>query len=307
MKNGFVNLSLILAAILFGGAGCRTGTISDNAPYGAEAILRQLEKRGEERTIALEGDIRGSANPPCSLMEAFLKARSRLSCAKVKLVERDLLNLIEDEHRFSLSDISDDQSLVRLGELINANTVVIGWGGENKHQIFETDSKTGEKKLEDEFWYTSYLHMIAIDIPTGCVIASWSFYPSTTRDIVCNVSPLVRKDDAVVVQPTLDDEVKSALLASLHMGSRDRYKVVVRDLARLLLREKERQSSDFFSRTSQNRLRISGATTIIGADSAMGRNLRAIDVRSGEIIGGLPGALSHHVRTSVDDPVCIFR
>jgi len=199
-----------------------------------------------------------------------------------------------------LKDVFDEGTRVRLGELLRADTVVIGWGGEKEKKIYGTDPATGERVLEDSYWYTTYLYLVAIDIPTGRMIASWSFFPAPLSGVADKVCPWIRKGDVVVVQPTLEDEVKGALLAGLLKGSRGRYKVVVRDLVHLLTREAERQSSDFFSSTNQDRLRISGATVIIGADSSMGLNLRAIDVRSGEIIGGLPGPLSEHIETGSD-------
>ncbi len=283
-------------------AGCRTPNIRNAAPRGATSILDQLEALGDERTIALEGDIRGSAHPCCSLLEAFLKAKRYRTPSKVRLVERNLLGLIKNEYAFSGTDVFDEGTLVRLGELLKADTVVIGWGGEKEKTYYDRNPDTGESVLTDSYWYTSYLHMVAIDIPSGSIIASWSFFPGSASGICSRISPWIRKNDVVVVQETLDDQIKGALLAGLHRGSRGGYKMVVRDLVHLLTREAEVQSSDFFSHSNQDRLRISGATVIVGADSAMGMNLRAIDVRSGEIIGGLPGPFSDHITTAYESP-----
>lgn len=295
-------LLLFIAAPLIFLWGCQTPNVREAAPRGARAILEQLEARGESRTIALEGDIRGAAHPPCSLMEVFLRAREDRPSKRIQLVERNLLGLIQDEYQLSHKDVFDERTRSRLGELLRADTVVIGWGGEKEKRSYGKDPETGEKVVTDSYWYTSYLHMIAIDIPTGCVIASWSYFNGTASSVASKVSPWLRKGDSVVVQPTLDDEIKGALLAGLHRSSRGRYKVVVRDLLVLLMRESSLQSSDFFSSSNQDRLRIAGATVIIGADSAMGLNLRAIDVSSGAIIAGLPGPLSEHLQTAYQKP-----
>jgi len=283
-------------------AGCRTPSIRGAAPRGAAAILDQLEALGEERAIALEGDIRGSAHPPCSMTEVFLKAQGKRKRRNIRLVERNLLNLIRDEYEFSRKDLCDEETLVRLGDLLQADTVVIGWGRENEEKAFRKNPATGERVLHESHWYTTYLHMVAIDVSTGRVIASWSYHSRASSQVSGKVCPWIRDGDVVVIQPTLDDEIKSALLAGLHKGSGGRYQVVVRDLVRLLAREARRQSSDFFSSSNQDLLKISGAGVIVGADSAMGLNLRAIDVRSGEIIGGLPGPLSEHIKTFDDSP-----
>jgi hypothetical protein len=300
-KPGPAAFALFFLAVLLP-AGCRTPNIRRAAPRGATSILKQLEALGEERTIALEGDIRGSAHPCCSLLEAFLKAKKNRAPSKIRLVERNLLGLIKNEYAFSGTDVFDEGTLVRLGELLRADTVVIGWGGEKEKKSFAGDPGRGTPTVKDSYWYTTYLHMVAIDIPSGSVIASWSFFPGSASGICSRISPWIRRNDVVVVQQTLDDQIKGALLAGLHRGSRRRYRMVVRDLVHLLTREAEVQSSDFFSHSNQDRLRISGATVIVGADSAMGMNLRAIDVRSGEIIGGLPGPFSDHITTAYESP-----
>lgn len=292
----YILLSLIVFVI-----GCRTPTVREAAPTGALAILKQLEAYPEDRTIALEGDIRGASHPPCSLMEAFLEALEKKPAGKVQLVERDLLDEIRLEFERNTWDVFDTQSRAKLGELLRANTVVIGWGGEQKEEVFSTNS-AGAQVLEDEFWFTTYLHLVAIDIPTGCVIAAWSYYRDTPSQVARRLSPWIEPGDTVVVQPSLDDEVKSALIAGLYTGSQGAHKVAVRDLLQLLARETRKQASDFFSSTNQDRLRLAGASVIIGADSVMGMNLRAIDVQSGVIRGGLAGPLSRHITTSHYDP-----
>lgn len=291
-------LPLLLPLLIALTAGCQTASIKEAAPRGAAAILAQLEARRDARIVVLESDIRGSAHPRCSMMEAFLDARKKRSASKVKLVERDLLGLIKKEHPHGGNAITDEKTRMRLGELLSADTVVIGWAGENEKLIFDEDAKT----LKDKFWYTAYLHMVAIDIPTGSLIASWSHYPGMATSIARRISPWIRKDDVVVVQPSLDDEVKSALLAGLQKGRKGRYTIVVPDLVRFLSRDDRPQPADFFSLSNQERLRDAGVSVILGADTVMGLNLRAVDIRSGEIIDGLNGPLSEHVTTTYDDP-----
>lgn len=236
------------------------------------------------------------------MKEAFLKARKKRPRSKVKLVERDLLGLISREHPQGGKEITDEKTRMRLGEILSADTVVIGWAGENEKLIFDEDAERGTKKLKDKFWYTAYLHMVAIDIPTGSLIASWSHYPGMASAVSRRICPWIRRDDAVVVQPTLDDEVKSALLAGLHKGQQGRYSIVIPDLVRFLLRGKGQRRDDFFSLSNQDRLRDFGVSLIVGADNVMGFNLRAVDVRSGEIIDGLSGPLSRYVSTTHEEP-----
>ncbi len=296
-----------LAVLLISTGGCRVASVHENAAEGALAILDQLEKLGTDRIIALEGDIRGFTKPPCSMMEAFLEAKKRRPSTTIKLVERNLIPLIQKEQKTARSDAFDADTRVRLGDLISADTVVIAWGNDCKAKVFKDDASGGDREVKEEYWFTSYLHMVAIDISTGSVIASWSYYPDTPRKVAKKISRWIRDDDTVVVQPSLDDEVKSALLTGLHKASRGRYTVAVRDLLHLLARESKRQSSDFFDTTNRKRLQLSGATTIIGADSAMGFNLRSIDVRTGEILGGLHGPLHDHIPTSHEEPRTMLR
>jgi len=291
----------ILLPLLIAAAGCQTASVKEAAPRGAAAILAQLEARGEERLIVLDNQIRGSAHPRCSLKEAFLKARKKRPRSKIKLVERDLVGLIDREHPQGGGDLTDGKTRMRLGELLSADTVVIGWAGENQKLIFDKKSESGEKALKDKVWYTAYLHMVAIDIPTGSLIASWSHYPAMASAVSRRISPWFRKDDVVVVQPTLDSEVLSALLAGLHRGERGRYSVVIPDLVRLLLGKDDARGDHFFSLANQDRLRDFGATLILGADNVMGLNLRAVDVRSGEIVDGLSGPLAKYVSTSHEE------
>lgn len=307
MKMKKALLATWIAALLIAAGGCRVTAVNENAADGALAILDRLDKLGGNRTIALEGDIRGYINPPCSMMEAFLEAKKKRPDSTIKLVERDLLPLIQNEQKTARGDAFEAESRVRLGQLLSADTVVIAWGNDCKAQIFKEDGQTGARQVKEEFWFTSYLHLVAIDIETGCVIASWSYYPETPRSVAKKVSSWIRDNDTVVVQPSLDDEVKSALLTGLHKGSGGRYSVAVRDLLNLLARESKRQSSDFFDPSNRKRLQLSGATAIIGADSAMGFNLRSIDVLTGEIIGGLPGPLDDHLSTSYEEPRKILR
>ncbi len=297
-------LLLLLLAVL--AAGCQTPSIKEAAPRGAAAILEQLEARGEERIVALEENIRGAVHPRCSMKEAFLEARKKKPPSRVKLVERDILRLIGDDPRSAAGAAADEKTRLRLGELLSADTVVIGWAGENEELIFDEEEETGTRALKEKHWYTAYLHMVAIDIPSGELIAAWSHYPGMASSISRRICPWIRRNDIVVVQPTLDDEVKSALLAGLQKGREGRYSVVVRDLVPLLTGEKApdrtSRSAEFFSLSNQNRLRESGVSVIVGADNAMGQNLRAVDIRSGEIIDGLNGPLSEHVKTAYDDP-----
>ena len=268
---------------IYAATGCSTPSIPEAAPRGATSILDQLDDMGGSRTYVLADTILGSEY---SLMPAFLDAMGERSGTNTTMVESKLLPLIMKEYELYKNGIWNTRSLSRLGELMKADTVIIGWGEEQR-----------ERNGDNVSQYTSYLHLIAVDIPSGCVIASWSYYPATARAVSKRLKKWLEKDDIIVVQSDLNEEVQSALLVGLHRASEGHHKVAVRHLLYLVQNIAEEQASGAF-RNETKFLELTGATAIVAGDDEQGENLRVVDVETRAVRGGLSGKLCNHIRTS---------